>query len=154
MFDSSDDNKVRRPRRIGVFTGPECRRDWPDERKIAIVAETLAQGVNISEIARRHEINPQQLFGWRKRFRPQAEALLASADRPAALPTFAQVVIEAAAPAPQTSPMPAAPMPTAKSDEVDGSAIEVVVGDATLRIRGAADAKTLALVLKALKVLA
>lgn len=149
MFDSSDDTKVRRPRRIEVFTGPERRRDWPDERKIAIVAETLAQGVNISEIARRHEINPQQLFGWRKRFRPQAEALLASVDGPAALPTFAQVVIEAAAPAPQTSAMPAA-----KSDEVGASAIEVVVGDATLRIRGAADAKTLALVLKALKVLA
>jgi transposase len=149
MFDSSDDTKVRRPRRIEVFTGPERRRDWPDERKIKIVAETLSPGVNISEIARRHEINPQQLFGWRKRFRVQAEALLASADRPAALPIFAPVVIEAAAPTPQTSPMPAA-----KSDGVDGGVIEVVVGDATLRIRGAADAKTLALVLKALKVLA
>lgn len=149
MFDSSDDTKVRRPRRIEVFTGPERRRDWPDERKIEIVAETLAPGVNISEIARRHEINPQQLFGWRKRFRVQAEALLASVDGPAALPIFAPVVIEAAPPAPQTNAMPAA-----KSDEVGGSAIEVVVGDATLRIRGAADAKTLALVLKALEVLA
>jgi transposase len=149
MFDSSDDTKVRRPRRIEVFTGPERRRDWPDERKIEIVAETLAPGVNISEIARGHEINPQQLFGWRKRFRVQAEALLASAVRPAALPVFAPVMIEAGAQPHQTCPMPAA-----KSDEVDGSAIEVVVGDATLRIRGAADAKTLALVLKALKVLA
>lgn len=148
MFDSSDDTKVRRPRRIEVFTGPERRRDWSDERKIAIVAETLAPGVNISEIARGHEINPQQLFGWRKRFRVQAEALLASV-RPAALPVFAPVMIEAAAQPPHTCPMPAA-----KSDKVDGSAIEVVVGDATLRIRGAADAKTLALVLKALKVLA
>lgn len=153
MFDSSDDTKVRRPHRIEVFTGPERRRDWPDERKVEIVAETLSPGVNISEIARRHEINPQQLFGWRKRFRMQAEALLASADRPAALPMFAPVVIETAA-APQTCPMPVAPMPTTKSEEVGGSAIEVVVGGATLRIRGAADAKTLALVLKALKVLA
>lgn len=149
MFDSNDDTKVRRPHRIEVFTGPERRRDWPDERKVEIVAETLAPSVNISEIARRHEINPQQLFGWRKRFRAQAEALLASADRPGALPVFAPVVIEATAPPPQTCPMPAA-----KSDEVGGSAIEVVVGGATLRIRGAADANTLALVLKALKVLA
>ena len=154
MFDSSDDTKVRRPHRIEVFTGPERRRDWPDDRKIEIVAETLAPGVNISEIARRHEINPQQLFGWRKRFRVQAEAMLASADRPAALPVFAPVVIEATATAPQTCPVPATPMLTANSDEVSGSAIEVVVGGATLRIRGAADAKTLALVLKALKVLA
>jgi transposase len=92
MFDSSDDTKVRRPHRIEVFTGPERRRDWPDERKIEIVAETLAPGVNISEIARRHEINPQQLFGWRKRFRVQAEAFLASTESPTALPVFAPVV--------------------------------------------------------------
>ena len=143
MFDSNDDPKVRRPHRIEVFTGPERRRDWPDERKVEIVAETLAPGVNISEIARQHEINPQQLFGWRKRFREQAEALVASA------PAFAPVLIEATAQPPQTCPTP--PM---QSGEASESAIEVVVGGATLRIRGAADAKTLALVLKALKVLA
>jgi transposase-like protein len=62
MFNSSEDTKVRRPRRVEVFTGLERHRDWPDERKIAIVAESLAQGINVSELARRHEINPQQLF--------------------------------------------------------------------------------------------
>lgn len=36
----------------------------------------------------------------------------------------------------------------------DAPAIEISIGTATVRIRGAADAKTLALVLKALKVLA
>ena len=72
MFDTSDDSKPRRPRRVEVFTGPERRRDWPDERKIAIVSESLAPGVNVSELARRHEINPQQLFGWRRRFRADA----------------------------------------------------------------------------------
>jgi len=36
----------------------------------------------------------------------------------------------------------------------EASAIEISIGTATVRIRGAADAKTLALVLKALKVLA
>ena len=138
MFDSSDEAKARYPRRIEVFTGPERRRDWPDERKIEIVAETLAPGVNISEIARWHEINPQQLFGWRKRFRVQAEAFLASTENLTALPAFAPVVIEAAGPPPQTCPIPAT-----KSEEVGVSAIEVVVGGATLRIRGAADANTL-----------
>jgi len=148
MFDSSDEAKARYPRRIEVFTGPERRRDWPDERKIEIVAETLAPGVNISEIARRHEINPQQLFGWRKRFRGEAEGLLASGDKCPGHPSFAPVLIEAPA-QPQTCPTP-----PAKADDTGESAIEVTVGGATLRIRGAADAKTLALVLKALKVLA
>jgi transposase-like protein len=71
MFDTSDDTKVRRPRRIEVLMGPERRRDWPDTRKIAI-AESLTPGVNVSEIARRHEINPHQLFGWRRKFGAEA----------------------------------------------------------------------------------
>lgn len=66
MFDRSDETFPVRPRRVEVFTEPERRRDWPDERKIAIVAESLAPGVNISAVARSHGLNPQQLFGWRK----------------------------------------------------------------------------------------
>src|SRR5436190_7725607 len=88
MFDTSDDTKIRRPRRIEVLTGPERRRDWPDSRKIAIVAESLALGVNVSEIARRHEINPHQLFGWRKGFRTEALALFEAAQPSAPLATI------------------------------------------------------------------
>ena len=55
MFDTSDDSKPRRPRRVEVFTGSERCRDWLDERKIAIVSESLEPGVNVSELARRHE---------------------------------------------------------------------------------------------------
>ena len=150
MFDTSDDTKVRRPRRVEVFTGPERRRDWLDERKIEIVAKTLAPGVNISEIARQHAINPQQLFGWRKRFREQAETSIEVSGGPGRLQSFAPVLIEA--------PLVSQASPTAPTKVDDTSAsdssIEVVVGIATLRIRGAADARTLALVLKALKVLA
>jgi transposase len=143
MFDSSDDTKLRRPRRVEVFTGPERRRDWPDERKIAIVAESVAPGVNVSELARRHEINPQQLFGWRRRFRADAEALIAA--RSTAPAYFAPIVVEA----PATT---AAVAPPAAAGVNDGS-IEIAIGSATVRIRGAADLKTLALVFKALKVL-
>jgi transposase len=144
MFDTSDDTKARRPRRIEVLTGPERRRDWPDERKIAIVAESLAPGVNTSEIARRHDINPQQLFGWRKKFRAEARALIEAARPSSPLPSFAPVLIEA----PGVVTPPAA-LPERASD----SSIEISVGGARVRIRGAADARTLALVLKALKVL-
>ena len=129
-------------------TKTDCKKPSRRSSMIEIVAETLAPGVNISEIARRHEINPQQLFGWRKRFRGEAEGLLASGDKCPGHPSFAPVLIEAPA-QPQTCPTP-----PAKADDTGESAIEVTVGGATLRIRGAADAKTLALVLKALKVLA
>ena len=146
MFDTSDDTKVRRPRRIEVLTGPERRRDWPDARKIAIVAESLAPGVNVSEIARRNEINPQQLFGWRRKFGAEAAALIESARSSAPLPVFAPVLIEG--PGPNIVGPPAA-----QGEGAGDSSIEISIGGACVRIRGAADAKTLALVLKALKVL-
>ena len=146
MFDSSDDTKLRRPRRVEVFTGPERRRDWPDERKIAIVAQSLAPGVNVSELARRHEINPQQLFGWRRRFRADAEALIAAA-RPTAPTCFAPILVEA--PPSSAAGMVARPVSAHCSD----GSIEIAIGSATVRIRGAVDLKTLALVFKALKVL-
>ena len=78
---NDDDNDVAstvRPRRVEVLTGPERRRKWPDEVKIAIVAEALAEGVVVSEVARRHDIVPSQLFGWMRRFRPEAKAMSTS----------------------------------------------------------------------------
>jgi transposase len=146
MFDTSDDTKPRRPRRVEVFTGPERRRDWPDERKIAMVAESLAPGTNVSELARQHEINPQQLFGWRRRFRADAEALIAAA-RPSAPTCFAPILVEA----PVAGAADVVVPPTSAS--VSDGSIEIAIGSATVRIRGAADLKTLALVFKALKVL-
>lgn len=140
MFDRSDDTYARRPRRVEVITGPDRRRDWPDAQKIAIVAEALAPGVNVSEVARRHDMNPQQLFGWRKRWRAEAEALIAARCQPVA-PTFAPVVIGA------PSQLPATTIATA----ADPGTIEIIVGATTIRIRGAADAKALAVVLKALR---
>jgi hypothetical protein len=58
---------------------------------------------------------------------------------------FAPVLIEAASNV-------SSPVPPVSSAEP--SSIEISIGTATVRIRGAADARTLALVLKALKVLA
>lgn len=145
MFDRSDETIPVRPRRVEVFTGPERRRDWPDERKIAIVAESLAPGVNISAVARSHGLNPQQLFGWRKRFLREASARIAP---PESTPAFAPAIVEPAL-AGTTPAALAAPQPCSG----EGS-IEVSVGGATIRIRGAVEAKTLAMVLKALKVLA
>lgn len=54
--DSDDYNDVTsavRPRRIEVLSGRERRRKWSDEAKIAIVAEALAPGAVVSEVARR-----------------------------------------------------------------------------------------------------
>ena len=141
MFDRSDETPVRRPRRVEVITGPERRRDWPDAEKIAIVAQALEPGVNVSDIARRHEINPQQLFGWRKSWRSEAEALN-EGRRSLAAPLFAPVGVEETPSLPTATPAGAIPAePT----------IEISMGSAIVRIRGAADAKMLVVVLKTLR---
>ena len=125
-----------------VFTGPERRREWPDERKIVIVAESLAPGVNVSEIARRHDLNPQQLFGWRRRLRLEAEALLASRRcEPEAL-TFSPVEVGA------QMASPSLPLPATGSGE---GSIEITAGAVTVRIKGTVDGRALTTVLKALK---
>ena len=52
--------------RFEVITGPERRRRWSAEQKRAIVAESLAPGAVVTEIARRAEICPGQIYRWRR----------------------------------------------------------------------------------------
>jgi transposase len=48
--------------------GKRRRRIWSDDDKRRIVAETFAQGTSMSVIARRHDLNANQLFSWRRKF--------------------------------------------------------------------------------------
>ena len=49
-----------------VLTGPERRRRWSANEKLAMVRETFEPGKTVSMVARLHGINPNQLFQWRK----------------------------------------------------------------------------------------
>jgi len=51
------------------------RRRWSDAEKRRIVAETLEAGASVSVVARRHDVNANQVFGWRRQYQ---EGLLAS----------------------------------------------------------------------------
>jgi len=42
------------------------RRLWSDEEKRQIVAETFAPGASVSIVARRHDMNANMLFTWRR----------------------------------------------------------------------------------------
>jgi transposase len=61
---------------------PGRRRHWPVALKRQIVAETLAPGASASLVARRHDVNTNQLFRWRRDWR---EGLLGPADAEAGL---------------------------------------------------------------------
>lgn len=52
--------------KIEVLSGPERRRRWSTAEKLAIVQETYEPDVTVSIVARRHGIQPNQLFAWRK----------------------------------------------------------------------------------------
>jgi transposase len=50
---------------------PARRRDWPEELKRQMVAETLELGSSVSLVARRHDVNANQLFKWRREILPK-----------------------------------------------------------------------------------
>lgn len=53
----------------GASEGGRRRRHWSDEDKARIVAECDAPGSSVSLVARRHDLNTNMLFTWRRQFR-------------------------------------------------------------------------------------
>jgi transposase-like protein len=62
-------------------TGRRRNRSWPEALKREIVAASLAPGASVSVVARRYDVNANQVFSWRKRYRdvPTAAAVKAAA---------------------------------------------------------------------------
>jgi hypothetical protein len=58
------------------------RRSWPLEEKRRIVEEAFRPGMSVADVARRHGLNSNQVFNWRKVFgtRPAAEISEASSS--------------------------------------------------------------------------
>jgi transposase len=62
-------SKTGEARRLEIFTGAGRRRRWSAEAKAEIVAESYADGMTVSGVARRHGLTVQQLFTWRRQLR-------------------------------------------------------------------------------------
>jgi len=129
----NDGSSVERPRRIEVLSGAERRRQWSDEAKARIVAESVVPGAMVSQVARRHDVLPSQIYAWRKAAR---EGSLVLTERSA----FATV--EVAEPVPVRT----------KSEHVRGlSMIEIEAGSIAVRINGSADTDLIERIIQALK---
>jgi transposase len=135
-------------RRLEVITGTGRRRRFSHDAKARIVEETLAPGAVVSEVARRHGLSPQQLFGWRRQARQPLET---PANEDARL--FVPAVVESAAvEAPLPAPLPRCrePKRARRADGISGI-VEVEIDGVTVRVGRGADANTIAAVLRALK---
>ena len=62
---------------VTILSGSERRRRWTTAEKLRIVQESQAPDAMVSEIARRHDVHPNQLHLWRRQART---GVLAGAD--------------------------------------------------------------------------
>ncbi|MBP1872318.1 transposase [Ensifer adhaerens] len=130
-------------RRFEVFTGSGRRREWSEERKAEIVAESYEPGVKVCAVARRHGLTPQQLFTWRRLARKPLEAVPIVED----VPMFAPALLDL-----PTKPVAKEPEPArASRKKLSSGAIELEIGGAIIRIADGADAATIAAVIRAVK---
>lgn len=130
-------------RRVEIINGLGGRRRWSVDDKARIVEETLVPGAVVSEIARRHGLTPQQLFGWRCAARRSSEA-----DEGAGPPSFVPAVVEE--PTPEAVAKQSKPRRTGRAGEATGI-IEMEIGGVTVRVGRGAEAKAVAAVIRALK---
>ena len=63
-------------------TGRPRNRSWPEALKREIVAASFALGSSVSVVARQYDVNANQVFSWRKRYR---DGSASAADPVAAL---------------------------------------------------------------------
>jgi transposase len=135
MDDRTFDRQVGEVRRFEVITGAGRRRRWTSEAKGRIVAESFAPGARVTEVARRHDLRPQQLFDWRRVAREGR--LVLPGDDPAFVPVVA---------------MPGGPtVPDPDSAPAPAGVIEITLRGITMTVRGRVEAGTLAEVLAAVK---
>ena len=80
-------------RRLEVITGTGRRRWFSADDKARMIEETLIPGAVVSEVARQHELAPQQLFTWRRQARQPARA-----DAATEAPQFVPAVVESVLP--------------------------------------------------------
>jgi transposase len=105
-------------------------RSWPEALKREIVAATLTPGSSVSVVARRYDVNANQVFAWRRRYRD-------GSMQPAGLQLMPVTVMP-------DQPVAAAP---AGANEL----VEIVLNGYRVRVGDGIKASTLRLVLDVLE---
>jgi transposase len=136
MFDGSDDAK-RDNGRVAVASGSVRRRRWSAAEKATIIQETLAPGARVSDVARRWQVDPQQVYRWRHQDGVTHGKTMHRSH--AAAPAFVPIVSDA---------MPAGEVAPAK---LASPVIEIKLAGAVVRVVSGLDDAQLTAVLRAVR---
>ncbi len=149
MIISGDDPVSKGAQRFEVFTGAGNRRDWPTQLKASIVAECAAGIESVRAVARRHGLDPSQIYAWRKDLRQQFDdrvltsRVLTSSAASIQTPAFVPAVIE---------PAPArVPSHNRARRRSPSSAVELEINGVAVKISRGADAGVIGAVIEALR---
>lgn len=124
-------DSVNHPRTFEILTAEPVRRrrkprDWSDDEKARIVAATLQPGANVSAVARSEDLDPSQLYGWRRK------ALASGVVAPLTSKTSKQIKF-------------------ARIETVSSGAVDIVIADMVVRVGDAFDPDHLVKVLQAVR---
>ena len=109
---------------------PLTRRRWPAETKARILEQALAPGANISAVARANGVRPQQLFAWRRKAMCSGAITIAADD--GTRQSFAAVEV-------------------ARDDGARAGGLDIIIGDATIRMGSDVAATLLVEVIRAVR---
>ena len=142
-LEPTTESKPNTLQRVEIISGVGRRRRFTRDAKARIVLESRAPGAVVSEVARRHGLTPQQLFGWRR----ELKAAVAGSEVPStAASTFAPVsVVEGSFGAAQDQAEPRA-LPVVRS-----WLIEITIGQVIIRLRHDIAPGMIAAVLRAVR---
>jgi transposase len=150
MTMSCDDAGTKPVRRLEVFTGAGHRREWSDDARAAIIAESYSGAESVSAVARRHALAPSQLFTWRRELRRAAQAAGIGAVASEPEPFFVPAVIDT-----QSTPVTPGRTPVARKRRIrrarEAAAVELEIDGVAVKIARGADAGVIAAVIDALK---
>ena len=139
-------------RRFEVFTGAGRRREWSDEAKAAIVAESYSGLESVSAVARCHGLGHSQLFTWRRQLRGSTKdaagpSPLLPSPSSAMEQRFVPVVVAAPSVEGKGPPRKRRPRTAGKA----GPTIELEIAGVSVRIPKGTDPRTITAVIQALK---
>ena len=137
MFDSDNDVKCD-DQRVAVSSGSVGRRRWSAAEKAAIIKETLVPGARFSDVARRWQMDPQQIYRWRHSDGVTHHRALMRRSRPTP-PAFVPIVTDAL---PAGAAAPAA---------LSAAVIEISLSGAVVRVVSGLDDTQLTTVLRAVR---